>query len=142
TFAPTLTILEPPVTRGIKVVKKSEVTTIKGYAIDPSGVLEVKVNNQRAALSDNGEFSVELYLQMGDNKIVVQAMDTYMNTKSDTFVITRKSQDIITAGKYVALVIGINSYEGYWRKLNTQLMMQWNFQKFLRMIITLVKFIL
>jgi len=119
TFAPTLTILEPPVTRGIKVVKKSEVTTIKGYAIDPSGVLEVKVNNQRAALSDNGEFSVELYLQMGDNKIVVQAMDTYMNTKSDTFVITRKSQDIITAGKYVALVIGINSYEGYWRKLNT-----------------------
>src|SRR5690606_4230832 len=119
TFAPTLTIVEPSVTRGIKVVKKSEVTMIKGYAIDPSGVLEVKVNNQRASLSDKGEFSVELFLKMGDNPIVVQAIDSYMNSKTDTFTITRKLEDIVTIGKYVALVIGINSYEGYWRPLKT-----------------------
>ncbi len=119
TFAPTLTVVEPSVTRGIKVVKKSEVTTVKGYALDPSGVLEVKVNNQRAALTDKGEFSVELYLKMGDNPIVVQATDTYMNTKTDTFIIQRKLEDIITVGKYVALVIGINSYEGYWHPLKT-----------------------
>ena len=119
TFAPTLTIVEPSVTRGIKVIKKSEVTVVKGFALDPSGVLEVKVNNQRAALSDNGAFSVELYLKMGDNPIVVQATDSYMNTKKDTFIILRKLEDIITVGKYVALVIGINSYNGYWHPLKT-----------------------
>jgi len=119
TFAPTLTIVEPSVTRGIKVVRKSEVAVVKGYALDPSGVLEVKVNNQRATLSDNGEFQVELFLNMGDNPIVVKATDSYFNTRTDTFTILRKLEDIITVGKYVALVIGINSYEGYWRPLKT-----------------------
>ncbi|MDO8549947.1 MAG: caspase family protein [Ignavibacteria bacterium] len=118
-FAPTVTIVEPSVTRGIKVIRKSEVTVVKGYALDPSGVLEVKVNNQRASVSDNGEFSVELYLKMGDNPIVVQAIDSYFNTRTDTFTILRKLEDIITVGRYVALVIGINSYEGYWRPLKT-----------------------
>jgi hypothetical protein len=119
TFAPSITIVDPSVTRGIKVVKKSEVANVKGYAIDPAGVLEVKVNNQRASVSDNGEFSAEIFLNMGDNPVVVQATDSYMNTKTDTFIITRKLEDIITVGKYVALVIGINSYEGHWRPLNT-----------------------
>jgi len=118
-FSPTVTIVEPSVTRGIKVVRKSEVAAIKGYAIDPNGVIEVKVNNQRAAIEENGEFNVDLYLQMGDNKVVVQATDSYMNTTTDTFTIVRKLEDLITVGKYVALIIGINSYEGYWRSLNT-----------------------
>ena len=118
-FAPTVTIVEPSVTRGIKVVRKSEVAVVKGYALDPSGILEVKVNNQRATISDKGEFSVELYLKMGDNPIVVQAIDSYFNTRTDTFTIQRKLEDIIKVGKYVALLIGINSYDGYWRSLKT-----------------------
>ena len=111
--------MEPSVTRGIKVVRKSEVTTVRGYAIDPSGVIEVKVNNQRALLLDNGEFKTDLYLKMGDNKVVVQATDNNLNTATDTFTIVRKLEDIITVGRYVALVIGINSYTGYWRSLRT-----------------------
>ncbi len=118
-LAPTLTIVEPSVTRGIKVIRKSEVAVVKGYALDPSGVLEVKVNNQRATLSDNGEFKAELYLKMGDNPIVVQATDSYFNTRIDTFIIARKLEDLITVGKFVALVIGINSYEGSWHPLKT-----------------------
>ena len=114
---PTLMILEPTVSRGIKIIRKSEVTTIKGLASDVSGVSEVKVNNQRATLEDNGEFKIDYYLQMGDNKIVVEAFDNKYNSTVDTFIVTRKLEDIITAGKFYALVIGINSYEGYWRSL-------------------------
>jgi hypothetical protein len=119
TRGPTITVMEPSVTRGIKVVRKSEVTTVRGYAIDPSGVIEVKVNNQRALLLDNGEFKTDLYLKMGDNKVVVQATDNHLNTAIDTFTIVRKLEDIITVGRYIALVIGINSYTGYWRSLKT-----------------------
>ncbi len=116
---PTITVMEPSVTRGIKVIRKSEIATVRGYAIDPSGVIEVKVNNQRALLLDNGEFKTDLYLKMGNNKVVVQATDNHLNTAIDTFTIERKLEDIITVGRYIALVIGINSYTGYWRSLRT-----------------------
>ena len=114
---PTVLITEPAVTRGIKIIRKSEVVTVRGFATDISGVLDVTVNEQKPLLAKNGEFSIDLYLQMGDNKIVVKAIDNKLNTTIDTFTVTRKLQDIITAGKYVALVIGINSYSGYWPQL-------------------------
>lgn len=114
---PTVLITEPAVSRGIKIIRKSEVVTVRGFATDISGVLDVTVNEQKPLLAQNGEFSIDLYLQMGDNKIVVKAIDNKMNTTIDTFTVTRKLQDIITGGKYVALVIGINSYSGYWPQL-------------------------
>jgi hypothetical protein len=116
-YGPTLMILEPTVSRGIKVIRKSEVTTIRGLASDVSGIAEVKVNNQKAALEPNGEFKIDYYLKMGDNRIVVEAFDSKYNSTIDTFIVTRKLEDIITVGKYYALVIGINSYQGYWRPL-------------------------
>ena len=114
---PTVLITEPAVSRGIKIIRKSEVVTVRGFATDISGVLDVTVNEQKPLLAKNGEFSIDLYLQMGDNKIVVKAIDNKLNTTIDTFTVTRKLQDIISTGKYVALVIGINSYSGYWPHL-------------------------
>ncbi len=114
---PTVFITEPAVTRGIKIIRKSEVVTVKGIATDISGVLDVTVNEQKPLLANNGEFTIDLYLKLGDNKIAVKAIDNNLNTTIDTFTVTRKLQDIITAGKYVALIIGINSYSGYWPQL-------------------------
>lgn len=114
---PTIFITEPLAQRGIKIVRKSEVTTIKGYATDVSGILNLTVNGQKPATGDNGEFTIDLYLKLGDNKITVRATDNKLNTTVDTFIITRKLQDFIKAGKYVAFVIGIDSYHGYWPKL-------------------------
>jgi hypothetical protein len=114
---PTVLITEPAVSRGIKIIRKSEVVTVRGFATDISGVLDVTVNEQKPLLAKNGEFSIDLYLQLGDNKIVVKAIDNKLNSTVDTFTVVRKLQDIITTGKYVALVIGINSYSGYWPKL-------------------------
>ncbi len=114
---PTVFITEPAVARGIKIIRKSEVVTVKGIATDISGVLDVTVNEQKPLLAKSGEFSIDLYLKLGDNKIVVKAMDNNLNTTIDTFTVTRKLEDIITGGKYIALVIGINSYSGYWPQL-------------------------
>jgi Caspase domain/Glucodextranase, domain B len=114
---PTVIITEPVVSRGIKIIRKSEVTTVRGFATDISGILDVTVNDQKPVLAKNGEFSIDLYLQLGDNKVVVKAIDNKLNTTIDTFTVTRKLEDIITGGRYVALVIGINSYTGYWPSL-------------------------
>lgn len=114
---PTVFITEPAVTRGIKIIRKSEVVTVRGMATDVSGVLDVTVNDQKPLLTKNGEFTIDLYLKLGDNKIAVKAIDNHLNTTIDTFTVTRKLEDIIAAGKYVALIIGINSYSGYWPPL-------------------------
>jgi len=116
-LGPEITILEPSFTRGIKVIRKSEVTKLRGKAVDPNGVMKVTVNKQEAELKENGEFSIDMFLQMGDNKIVVEAIDGNLNNSIETFFVTRKLEDIITTGRYIGLVIGINSYEGYWPEL-------------------------
>lgn len=114
---PKITITEPQVQRGIKIIRKSELVSIKGKAVDPNGILEVIVNNQKAKLTTKGEFTTSLLLQVGDNPIIVKAVDNKFNSTIDTFFITRKLEEVISAGKYIALVIGINSYSGYWRPL-------------------------
>lgn len=114
---PKITITEPQVQRGIKIVRKTELVNIKGKAVDPNGVLEVYVNNQKAKLTTKGEFTTSVNLQVGDNPIYVKAVDNKFNTTIDTFFITRKLEEVISVGKYIALVIGINSYQGYWRPL-------------------------
>jgi len=116
-FGPSITIVEPEVTRGIKIIRKSEVIKIRGFAMDPHGVVKVMVNKQPAVLADNGEFTIDMYLQMGDNKIVVEAVDGNLISSTNTFNVTRKLEDIITTGKYIGLIIGANSYEGYWPSL-------------------------
>ena len=114
---PKITITEPQIQRGIKIIRKSELVNVKGKATDPNGVLEVYVNNQKAKLTTKGEFTTSLYLQVGDNPIIVKAVDNKFNSSIDTFFITRKLEEVISVGKYIALVIGINSYDGYWRAL-------------------------
>lgn len=114
---PKITITEPQVQRGIKIVRKTELVNIKGKAVDQNGVLEVYVNNQKAKLTTKGEFTTSVNLQVGDNPIYVKAVDNKFNTTIDTFFITRKLEEVISVGKYIALVIGINSYQGYWRPL-------------------------
>lgn len=115
---PIIKILEPLASRGIKIIKKSEVVKIKGLAIDESGVKEVFVNDQKASLANTGEFTAELYLHVGDNPIVVNAIDNVNNSTLDTFIVTRKLEDVISAGRFIGFVIGIDSYKGYWPELD------------------------
>jgi hypothetical protein len=116
---PEIQILEPKPQRGIKVVHKSEVVTIKGMAIDSSGVLKVSVNKREAELGAEGMFIIAFYLEEGDNQLIVKAIDEKFNESIDTFWVERKQDQIITPGKYVGVLIGINEYDGnYWSPLN------------------------
>ncbi|MDP3149940.1 MAG: caspase family protein [Ignavibacteria bacterium] len=117
-YPPVIAILEPAVSRGLKIIKKSEVVSIKGNAYDESGIYEITVNERRALVQPNGDFSINMNLAMGDNMLIVKALDTKFNSAIDTFYITRQSEELVTVGKYYALVIGIDNYKGDWPKLN------------------------
>ncbi len=114
---PVIKILEPPVSRGIKLVSKSDVVQLKGKATDESGIYEVTVNSRKANLHTDGNFDINLYLEPGDNRLIIKAVDQKFNISVDTFYITRKLESLVTTGKYIALVVGINSYGGYWPPL-------------------------
>ncbi len=114
---PQITLIEPEATRGVQVVRKKDVLKILGKVADPSGISEVTVNNRKAKILANNEFTIDMFLAMGENRIVISAVDNKFNTSSDTFYVTRKLDEIIKAGRYIALLIGINDYEGYWNPL-------------------------
>ncbi|MGE5439500.1 MAG: caspase family protein, partial [Bacteroidota bacterium] len=114
---PKIKITEPLVSRGIKVIRKSETVMVRGRAEDENGVYEVSINNIKASLEPDGNFSLNMFLQVGDNKLTVKALDKNLNASIDTFTITRKLIDVLTGGRYFGLIIGINSYSGYWPSL-------------------------
>jgi hypothetical protein len=111
-------------TRGIDILLKEKMTTIKGLAIDSSGVAEVTVNNKEAKLDKDGNFRANVLLKVGNNIITVSAMDTYGNNASKSFIITRENQMDTVASpaagvlngwyqKQYAVVIGIDRYQNH-----------------------------
>lgn len=114
---PIVTILEPGVTRGSVYISKSETQLLRGIATDKSGIKEVVVNEVRAKLNTEGEFTINVGLNPGDNRIIIKAVDNYSNISIDTFYITRKMEELIAEGKYYGLIIGIDKYRGAWQPL-------------------------
>lgn len=115
--APVITLLEPAASRGVKIVRKSEVLSVRGTAEDENGIYQVTVNDRIAQLDAKGNFSIDMNLLPGENRLEIKATDNKLNSSADTFYVTRTVQDMITTGKYYALLIGINSYSGYWNQL-------------------------
>ena len=114
---PKVTILEPAVSRGLRIVRKNDVLNVKGIVADRSGILNLKVNNRDVSIQPNKEFNTKLFLGIGNNTIIVKATDNKYNVTIDTFYVERKLEEVIKTGKYIALLIGINSYQGYWHNL-------------------------
>jgi hypothetical protein len=92
---------------------------ISGNVFDQSGVYEVLVNGRDAVLSANGDFSREVLLRIGENKVDIRATDIEANSSTETFVIIRKDAvvkisqpDILGFNdKYYAFIIGVSDYE-------------------------------
>ena len=116
-----ISITEPAVSRGIRIVSKKDLITVKGNAVDPAGVNEVTINSRKADMNKDGSFSIQMNLEVGDNKLIVKAVNNNKMVKIDTFVVTRNPEEMIAAGRYIAFIIGINSYSGYWHPLNNAL---------------------
>lgn len=105
--------------RGIEIVASAQ-KTVRGQAVDESGVALVYVNNREAQIDEKGNFQADILLKPGLNNVVIEAVDIYNNRATKTVAITRKTQVAKTqgpkegifemSGTYYALVIGINSY--------------------------------
>jgi hypothetical protein len=105
--------------RGIEIVASAQ-KTLRGQAVDESGVALVYVNKREAQIDANGNFQAEILLKPGLNNVVIEAFDIHNNKATKKVAITRKTQAaerqgpregiFEISGTYYALVIGINSY--------------------------------
>jgi uncharacterized caspase-like protein len=83
-------------------------------------VREVTVNGKKATLDTNGDFEATVSLKVGENKIVVVAVDTQGNRATEEFLIVREQAETVTASsgsalqgwysKQYAIVVGIDEY--------------------------------
>ena len=133
TTPPTVVITQPGATRGMKLSSRDKTIMVRGTVNDESGVYEVSVNGIEAQLTPVGEFSAQIKLGVGDNTVIVKAVDTKGNTAEQNITIVRESTAGTTdpgeakstttetgpaGGKYYALVIGIDQYSGVWPPLS------------------------
>ncbi|OQY03116.1 MAG: hypothetical protein B6I20_05690 [Bacteroidetes bacterium 4572_117] len=110
---PSISINEPNISRGFKVVQV-KMLRVAGKATDTDGIYEVTANGFDAKLQSGGYFSVNVPLSTGNNTITVKATDTKMKSATKTFEVNRKSENVSnnfsTNEKRVALVFGNSNY--------------------------------
>jgi hypothetical protein len=94
---------------------------------DASGVSEVIVDGKDVSLNEAGEFSADVFLKVGDNIIVVSAMDRYRNRAEERVRLVRQASEppdpMLSNNNSVtdslnrwyssqyALIVGINTYQ-------------------------------
>ena len=72
---PKIILYEPSARRGIKIIHKYESLTVRGIAIDKSGVAWIKINQSETSFDENGNFLKDIPILMGNNTILVEAED-------------------------------------------------------------------
>jgi len=92
---PTITLINPQVSRGFKQIEENEQINILGKATDESGIFKVTVNGTNASVSADGTFQANVLLAFGDNTVTIKATDTKQNTSEFTFYVNRKSNQVV-----------------------------------------------
>jgi tetratricopeptide (TPR) repeat protein len=106
---PTIAILSP---EGLRVEAREARTTLRGRVTPPDGVAAVTVNGNAAALESDGTFRVGVTLDVGENPIVVAAMDTQRHVTEQTFTISRPGGALSPPPtRRLALIIGNAKYQ-------------------------------
>jgi hypothetical protein len=101
TTPPAITILEPieVVQRGMRIARDSGIVakvgaiTVRGIALDSSGVAIVKVNDREALLKPvkgGVEFTADVLLVFGANVIEIDAIDANQNVGKETIKVMRE----------------------------------------------------
>ncbi len=124
---PTITIIAPQVNRGFSIVKNTNNYKVVGNVIDQNKITKVLLNNKEVTLDANGTFTKSVSLAYGENTFTVEATDEFKNRAKKTFTIKQELEnkesivtdnkrkktkaDVITTGKYYALIIGNNEYK-------------------------------
>lgn len=115
TSPPQITIITPKAQRGLAAVEKRNVLKLSGIVTDESGIAEVSVNNIPVPVGNDGYFEKAVPLSVGENSIVITALDTSGNMAREQLKINHED-DITThvpikSGERHALIIGINRYQ-------------------------------
>lgn len=126
---PVVLIITPDLGVSGKTIVEDKDILISGKAEDESGIYEVSVNGEEAHLESDGSFQAKVLLGMGENKIIVQALDPKRNIGSKTLIVERipkkidktkqvpnnipeaEETNLLVKTRYYALLIGINDYE-------------------------------
>ena len=123
---PKIILFEPATPRGLKIVHKytSETITVRGLAIDQSGVSWVRINELDAPVDERGNFLKDIPIQIGNNTILIEAADTLGNRSSLSLKAEREKLTLPTVSKIdsgslpirfyeksFAVIIGVNNYE-------------------------------
>ncbi len=116
---PPLITITDPVNRGLQIVTSGVDMLIRGTATDPSGIKEVKINDQLAYLQTENFWS-NVTLNDGINKIKITATDKAGNIAEQFFELEKKATvetkvDIVPVitkeSKNYALLIAAQNYE-------------------------------
>lgn len=114
---PIVSITSPDITRGAKVMNNGSVMHIAGNAKDESGVFSVVVNGNQAIVDKEGNFSVDLPMDLGKNPFMLVARDLKYNETIVRFEANRATNLTIKPnlntpiGKYYALLIAVQDYQ-------------------------------
>ncbi len=110
--------LAAPLLAGNEAVIYNEALTLKGAALDETGVYVLKINGNPTKINEQGEFLVNLKLGMGDNNFLIEATDVNDLTTIKKFKVIRKAKedevlDIDYTAKNYLLAIGIDNYSDW-----------------------------
>ncbi len=118
--SPMVHISNPPNLSSGRVTYSQDRIKITGSTVDESGIHKLKINGYDTPIKENGDFVINLPLQMGDNFITIEVSDVNDNTTVKRFVVTRKNldgedYDPADAKNYL-FIVGVNKYQ-YWPQL-------------------------
>lgn len=93
------------------------VVKIMGTIIDESGIQQLTINNIKTPLKENGSFTINLPLNVGETAITIEAKDINQNIALRKFTIERKNVDgseyKVENARNFLIVIGINDYQSW-----------------------------
>ena len=91
----------------------SKSVTLNISAYDKSGIKELKINNKKAEVSFNGDYTANLTLYTGANTIIVTAIDNNGNKgETEVELICTYQYDLqLRGGNYYALLISEDDYK-------------------------------
>ena len=117
------------VNQGEYISTEDSLIEITGIAIDDSKISEIIFDGEVISRSSSGDFSTEVYVSLGDNTFLIEAVDTKGNKSSKRIKISRKEPKFKNKDKKlrppkksfasnpnaVAIIIGIDKYESIGR---------------------------
>ena len=117
TTPPLIKIISPLLEEDEISTNDAELTVIGKITDAKSGINRVFINSESFSLSEDGLFTKEIFLEKGQNKINLIAIDNEDNYSRKRILVNYiPKSNLVTSqfdvkGKYYALLIGIDNYE-------------------------------